>query len=239
MFFIPYGTREHEPRRSFPFVTVAIVAINLVVFAYQVYLVGTYGESGLSEFINKYAIVPADILTYGWLQAGLVTSMFLHAGLLHFLGNMLYLLPFGDNVEDRMGHFKYLVFYLLCGLAAVVVHILFNRTSPVPLLGASGAIAGVLGGYLILHPHGTVKGFFVVIILFFRVDLPAILFIGYWFLIQIFSSAASLTGGTAAGGGVAFLAHVGGFVAGLLLAPLFAGRRPGGPVPISRLGGDT
>jgi membrane associated rhomboid family serine protease len=187
------------------------------------------GEPGLTEFLGRYAATPANIVNGPFLQIGLLTSMFLHAGLLHFLGNMLYLLPFGDNVEDRLGHFRYLLFYVLCGLAATLLFIAFNRSSMVPLLGASGAIAGVLGGYLVLHPRGTVKGIFFIIIIFLRVDLPAILFIGYWFIMQLFNSVASFDGGEGSSGGVAFLAHVGGFLAGVVLAPLLA-RRGGNPV---------
>lgn len=227
LFFIPYGTREKEPRRTFPYVTLLLVAVNVAVFAYEAYLLATQGAPGINAFLGDYAAIPSQLTSIGFLQVGLLTSMFLHAGLLHIAGNMLYLLPFGDNVEDRMGHLKYLVFYLLCGIIAALTYVLFNAHSNAPLLGASGAIAGVLGGYLVLHPRGTVRGFLLIIILLIRVDLPAFLFIGYWFVIQLFSSVASFTGGEAASTGVAFLAHVGGFVAGLVLAPLFAhGRTP-------------
>ena len=226
MFFIPYGTREHEPRRSFPIITVLLVLINIAIFVFEAYLLGTLGEPGLTAFLNQYATIPSNITGGQFLQIGLLTSMFLHAGLLHIIGKMLYLLPFGDNVEDRLGHLRYLLFYILCGLAATLLYVAFNPNSNVPLLGASGAIAGVLGGYLVLHPRGTVKGFFFIIILLIRVDLPAVLFIGYWFIMQLFSSVASFGGGEAESGGVAFLAHVGGFIAGVILAPLFAATRP-------------
>lgn len=226
MFFIPFGTREHEPRRSFPFITVMLVVLNLAAFIFEGYILYTLGPEGLNNLLNQLAVVPAEVTDTTPLEVGLLTSMFLHAGLLHFLGNMLYLLPFGDNVEDRLGHLRYLLFYLLCGLIATFVYIAFNRNSAVPLIGASGAIAGVLGGYLALHPRGTVKGFFFIIIVFFRIDLPAFIFIGYWFIMQLFSSVASFGAGEAESGGVAFLAHVGGFIAGVVLAPLLAATAP-------------
>jgi membrane associated rhomboid family serine protease len=225
MFFIPYGTREATPRQSFPIMTVLLVIVNVIVFAFEAYLVATRGDSGLNSFLERYATVPAAVTGMGLLQIGLLTSMFLHAGLLHIVGNMMYLLPFGDNVEDRLGHIRYLFFYVLCGLAATLLYVAFNPHSTAPLLGASGAIAGVLGGYLVLHPRGTVKGFFFIIILLLRVDLPAWVFIGYWFVMQLFSSIASFGGGETASTGVAFLAHVGGFVAGVVLAPLLAATR--------------
>jgi membrane associated rhomboid family serine protease len=140
----------------------------------------------------------------------------------------MYLLPFGDNVEDRLGHARYLLFYLICGVAANLVFAFFNPHTNVPLIGASGAIAGVLGGYIALHPtRSSVRGFLWIIIILIRVRLPALLFIGYWFVMQLFSSVASLgSAATANSGGVAFLAHVGGFLTGLILAPLLAKPAP-------------
>ncbi|MDL2363003.1 MAG: rhomboid family intramembrane serine protease [Patescibacteria group bacterium] len=223
MFFIPYGTAEPAPRRSFPYVNVFLVIVNVLVFLIELYLLGMFGPDRFESFINQHAFVPAH-LGAGVLQLTLLTSLFLHAGFLHVIGNMMYLLPFGDNVEDRMGHVRYLLFYVICGVGASLIYALFNQGSPVPLIGASGAIAGVLGGYLALYPRGAkVKGFFWVIILLIPIRLPAVLFIGYWFLMQIFSSVATLTGNVAAqSSGVAFLAHVGGFALGFVLAPLFA-----------------
>jgi len=223
MFFIPYGTRESTPRRSFPYVTVALVLINVAVFAFEIYIMMTLGEAGIINFVNQYATIPASVTGGNFLQIGLLSSMFLHAGLIHLLGNMIYLLPFGDNVEDRLGHLRYLLFYVLCGLIATLVYVAFNPRLDVPLLGASGAVAGVLGGYLVLHPRGTVKGLFFIIILPLPIRLPAILFIGYWFVMQLFSSVASLSGNTeAANLEVAFIPHVAGFIAGMILAPLLA-----------------
>jgi membrane associated rhomboid family serine protease len=185
------------------------------------------GEAGFESFLARYFFVPAS-LSYNVFQVTLITSLFLHAGLLHIAGNMMYLLPFGDNVEDRLGHARYLLFYLICGVAANLVFAFFNPHTNVPLIGASGAIAGVLGGYIALHPtRSSVRGFLWIIIILIRVRLPALLFIGYWFVMQLFSSVASLgSAATANSGGVAFLAHVGGFLTGLILAPLLAKPAP-------------
>jgi membrane associated rhomboid family serine protease len=231
MFFIPYGTRETVRRIRFPYVTLLIVLINVVVFIFETALLLNLGEAGLNSFLDHYAAIPADLTDSTPLEIGLLTSMFLHGGLLHIIGNMMYLLPFGDNVEDRLGHVRYILFYLLCGLAAVLVYTLFDPHSNTPLIGASGAIAGVLGGYLRLHPKGQVKGFLFIIILLIPVTLPAIIFIGYWFIMQIFGSVASLGSDAASSGtSIAFTAHVGGFIAGYLLAPLMALRlRRSGP----------
>jgi membrane associated rhomboid family serine protease len=223
MFFIPYGTRELIRRIRFPYVTLLLVLANVAIFIYQVLLLINVGEAGLNSFLDSYAAVPSDITDGTPIEPGLLTSMFLHGGLLHIVGNMMYLLPFGDNVEDRLGHVRYLLFYLLCGLAATLIYTLFNAGSNIPLIGASGAIAGVLGGYLRLHPRGKVKGFLFIIIVLIPITLPAILFIGYWFVMQLFGSFASLgADAVSSGTSIAFVAHVGGFLAGLVLAPLMA-----------------
>lgn len=223
MFFIPYGTMEEKRKKRFPYVTALLVVINVVVFAYQAQLLFNFGEAGLAGFINNFAAIPNDITDGTPFEVGLFTAMFLHGGLLHIIGNMIYLLPFGDNVEDSLGHMRYLVFYLLSGIAGTLLYTLFNTDSTVPLIGASGAIAGVLAGYLALHPRGKVKGFFFIIILLFPLTLPAVLFIGYWFVMQIFGGVASLSPeAVGSGGGVAYMAHIGGFLAGLVLAPLMA-----------------
>lgn len=226
MFFIPYGTAEKTGRIRFPFVNILFVLVNLLVFGLQIMTLASGGEAALNRFISQLAFVPTS-LNNNVFQLTILTSMFVHAGILHLLGNMLYLLPFGDNVEDRLGHLKYLVFYLLCGISATLIYALFNLDSSIPLVGASGAIAGVLGGYLALHPTGSdVKGILLIVIVFIRVQLPAFLFILYWFGIQVFSTVAVVGDSDVAsqGGGVAFLAHVGGFVTGLVLAPLLANR---------------
>jgi membrane associated rhomboid family serine protease len=226
MFFFPFGTREGTFKERFHYVTFTLFFINIAVFVWQILLYAAGGDAALSEFINRFAITPADVTDGSILEIGLITSMFLHAGLLHLAGNMLYFLPFGDNVENRLGHVRYIIFYLACGIIATASYCIFNPHSDVPLLGASGAIAGVLGGYLALHPRGTVKGLAWIIIIIVRVDLPAIVFIGYWFILQVFSSIASFGGAASEDtGGVAFIAHVGGFIAGLILAPLLALRQ--------------
>ena len=226
MFFIPYGTREDTRKQRFPFVTALLVLVNVAVFIWELIVVANLGESALAGFLDRFAAVPSDITDGTPFEVGLFTSMFLHGGFLHIIGNMLYLLPFGDNVEDRMGHLRYLVFYILCGLVATIIFIVFNAGSNAPLIGASGAIAGVLASYLVLHPRGRVKGFLFVIILLIPITLPAILFIGYWFVMQLFGSVASF-GISEVGSGttVAYMAHIGGFLAGLLLTPLFAQKR--------------
>jgi membrane associated rhomboid family serine protease len=221
MFFIPYGTVEPYKRRLVPFVTWLIVAANVLAFAYELLIVGSSGNAGLNDFLQRYAVIPSGI-SGGLLWPGILTSLFLHGGVIHLLGNMIYLLPFGDNVEDRMGHGRYLLFYLICGVVASLTFVLFNPHDTVPMLGASGAIAGVLGGYLALHRRGIVKGIFFLFIIFFPLRLPAFIFIGYWFLMQLFSSIASIGATAVQTGGVAFVAHVGGFLAGLVLAPLMA-----------------
>lgn len=223
MFFIPYGTQEAVRRQTFPYVTVALVIFNVLIFALEVYILATLGQDGLNNFIAHYGAVPTDITHGSPFHIGLLTSMFLHGGFLHIAGNMMFLLPFGDNVEDRLGHFRYLLFYLLAGVIATLFFVIFNANSSSPLIGASGAIAAVLGAYLRLYPGGRVKGLFFIIILLIPITLPAALFILYWFAMQLFSSVASLGSGTIGqDSGVAFLAHVGGFLAGLILAPLMA-----------------
>lgn len=223
MFFIPYGTREDTPRKTFPHVTALIVALNVIVFAIEISILFHSGDKGLNNFIMKYAAIPDKILHGSPLQIGLIAALFIHGSLLHIIGNMIYLLPFGDNVEDRLGHFRYLLFYLLCGVIATLIYAIFNSHSTVPLIGASGAIAGVLGGYLRLFRKGRVKGFLFIIILLIPITLPAAWFILYWFVMQLFGSVASLGANVASPGeSVAFLAHVGGFLAGWFLAPRMA-----------------
>ncbi|MGB4523309.1 MAG: rhomboid family intramembrane serine protease [Methanothrix sp.] len=221
--FAPVGTEEIIPRKSYPIVTAAIVAVNVLFFLYEIFILITEGQVGVTSFFGSFGLVPAYVISG---KSALLpyyltffTSMFIHAGLLHILSNMIFLAVFGDNVEDMMGRAAYLAFYLVCGLAAAAAQIAADPTSMIPNVGASGAIAGVLAGYLVLLPSGTVRlllffGFF------YRITkVPALLFISVWFIIQIFSGVASL-GVVADTGGVAYWAHVGGFVAGLILASL-------------------
>ena len=219
--FAPVGTEEIIPRRSFPIVTAVIVAINVLFFIYEIYILITDGSQGLNSFFNTFGLVPADV-TSGQISmlppySTFFTSMFIHAGILHILSNMVFLAVFGDNVEDLLGPIPYLIFYLLCGLAASAAQIAADPSSIIPNVGASGAISGVLAGYLVLLPTGTVR-LFIFFGFFYRITkIPALLFITVWFVIQLFSGVASL-GAVAEGGGVAYWAHIGGFIAGLLLA---------------------
>jgi membrane associated rhomboid family serine protease len=208
--------RDVIPSRTTPFVTMTLIGLNAAAFLYQLSL----GDA-VARFVFAYGLVPAD---FSWLAV--LTSMFLHGGLLHFGGNMLYLWIFGDNVEDRMGHGRFVLFYLLCGTAAALAQAMFNPDSPVPMVGASGAIAGVMGAYFVLYPHSRIVTLLPFIIIQV-IEVPAIFFLGIWFLMQFASgitSVATATGGGASGGGVAFWAHVAGFVAGLV--GVFVFRRP-------------
>jgi membrane associated rhomboid family serine protease len=212
MLLFPIGD-DNSTRSTFPLVTVLLILVNAVFFVAELAL----GEA----FIVQWAFVPrrfladpaADFVT-------LFTSMFMHAGWLHIAGNMLYLWIFGDNVEDRFGRVKFLVFYLICGLAATFAQMAFNMDSDIPNLGASGAIAGVLGAYILMFSKAQVK-----VLLGARiVYLPALVVLGFWFALQFFSGIGSIMSETDEGG-VAYMAHVGGFVAGFLLTFLFRQKR--------------
>ncbi|HMD90894.1 MAG TPA: rhomboid family intramembrane serine protease, partial [Anaerolineaceae bacterium] len=180
--------------------------------------------AGLNRLFNIYGLVPAHLnWTNPFTLYPLFTHMFLHAGWLHILSNMWVLIIFGDNVEDRMGSFRYLIFYVLGGLAAALLEIFFSTDPYVPSIGASGAIAAVMGAYLVFYPRARVLTLVLLIIIPWFIELPAIIFIGGWFLIQLFSGILSLStsGGAAAAGGIAWWAHVGGFLFGVLMGPLF------------------
>jgi membrane associated rhomboid family serine protease len=204
---------DNTSRRSFPLITYVLLALNVLFFFVEL--------SGGDAFIMKWAFVPSrflanpsgDFLT-------LFTSMFMHAGWVHLGGNMLYLWIFGDNVEDRFGHIIFAIFYLLCGLAATFAQLAFSTGSNVPNLGASGAIAGVLGAYILLFPQGKVK-----VLQGQRVvQMSALIVIGFWIVLQFFSGIGSIVS-TAQTGGVAYMAHIGGFLAGFVLTFLFRGSR--------------
>ena len=196
------------PSRTTPVVTVALIVVNVAVFLYQLAL----PEPLLQQFVATYALVPA---WFTW--SALFTSQVLHAGWMHIISNMLYLWIFGDNVEDRLGHGRFLIFYLGAGAVAAVLQMLFNPFSAVPMLGASGAIAGVMGAYFVLYPHSRVLTFVFLLLFVDLVEIPAIFFLGIWFLMQLLSGVGSLAVSNAAGGGTAFWAHIGGFVAGVLI----------------------
>ena len=208
--------RDVIPSRTTPYVTIALVALNSLVFLYQLSL-----GNGLNAFVFDYGLVPAY---FSW--TSVVTSMFLHGGFLHVAGNMLYLWIFGDNVEDRMGHGRFLVFYLLCGIVAALGQTFTVPHSQVPMVGASGAIAGVMGAYFVLYPQSRIVTLLPLFIVWPVIEVPALFFLGIWFVMQFLSgvgSIATAVGGEPAGG-VAFWAHVAGFAAGLL--GVFVFRRP-------------
>lgn len=207
--------RDVIPSRTTPVVTITLIILNALVFLFEI----TLPDAERQAFVRAFGIVPA-----AFALSTLVSSMFLHGGWLHFIGNMWYLWIFGDNVEDRLGHGRYLVFYLLCGSAAGLVHAVVNPVSYVPTIGASGAIAGVMGAYFVLYPHSRVLTLIPLFVFIQIVEVPAIFFLGFWFLMQLFSGVGSVAQTTGSEGGIAFWAHVAGFVAGL--GGVFAFRRP-------------
>jgi membrane associated rhomboid family serine protease len=193
------------PSRTTPVVTVGLIALNALAFLYELRL----SDAELDHLARSAGVVPAAF------SAGhIVTSMFLHGGWVHFLGNMLYLWIFGDNVEDRFGHLLYLLFYLACGAVAAIAQTLIHPASTVPMIGASGAIAGVMGAYFVLFPQSRVLAAVFIIFIIDVIEIPALFFLGVWFLMQLFSGVGSLV--EAAEGGTAFFAHIGGFASGVL-----------------------
>jgi hypothetical protein len=226
---IPF--RDNIPSRSYPVVTVVLIAVNVGAFLYELSL-----GPALEAFIFQYGVIPAAVVSWPESDAAFqtvalpfLTSMFLHAGWLHLIGNMWYLWIFGDNVEDRLGHFKYLLFYLLCGLGAGIVHTALNANTMIPSLGASGAIAGVLGAYLVSYPFARVLTLVPLFIFIQVIEIPAVIVLGLWFVMQFFYGATALAVTTANdAGGVAWWAHVGGFAIGMALIGLFP-RRPRQP----------
>ncbi|WP_247889105.1 rhomboid family intramembrane serine protease [Azospirillum brasilense] len=227
MLFLPIY--DDNPTRRTPVVTMALIALCVMVFLWQLSLGARAGNLAVYSF----GLVPAVLFGYADLPEPLrvvppwmsvVTSMFMHGGFLHLAGNMLYLWIFGNNVEDSMGRGRFVVFYLLCGTAAALAQSFAAPTSQVPMVGASGAIGGVLGAYLVLHPRANVGVFFWFIIIVRVISVPAVLVLGFWFLGQILSGVTTPTSDDS--GGVAFWAHVGGFVMGAALIPFF--KRPEG-----------
>jgi membrane associated rhomboid family serine protease len=210
---LPIGD-DNTSRRTTPLVTYALIALNVLFFFAEM--------SGGDAFIETWAFVPSRFLAN---PAGdsltLLTSLFMHAGWVHLGGNMLYLWIFGDNVEDRFGHVKFTAFYLVCGLAATFAQLAFSTGSNVPNLGASGAIAGVLGAYILLFPQGRVR----VLQGQQVIQVPALIVIGLWIVLQLFSGVGSIAAAAGDTGGVAYMAHIGGFVAGLALTFLLRGSR--------------
>ncbi len=208
--------RDVIPSRTVPFVTIALITVNALAFLFEMSLPDDVRQA----FVNYYGLVPAR---FTW--TSVVTSMFLHASWSHIIGNMWFLWIFGDNVEDRFGHARYLVFYLLCGIVGGVVQTVSAPWSFVPTVGASGAIAGVMGAYFLLYPRSRVLTMIFPFV-FWIVEVPAVFFLGYWFLIQLFSGVGTvaLSTGTTATGGIAFWAHIAGFLTGILMVFVF--KRP-------------
>jgi membrane associated rhomboid family serine protease len=201
--------RDTIPSRTTPVVTVLIIVANVFVFLYMLSL-DPYTQN---HFIRQYAVVPARLHL-----SALVTSMFLHGGWMHIIGNMWFLWVYGDNVEDSLGHGKYLLFYLLCGVIAAVTQYAISPDSQVPTLGASGAIAGVMGAYLIKFPHSRILTLIPIIVFWTTIEIPAVIILVYWFILQFFSGIGSIGyAQSSQGAGVAFFAHVGGFIAGMIL----------------------
>ena len=208
--------RDIIPSRTTPVVTISLIAVNVLVFIYELSL-----GRDVDAFTLYYGLVPA---AFSWVTV--FTSMFLHGGFMHVAGNMLYLWIFGDNVEDRMGHGRFLVFYLLCGVAAALAQTITGPDSVVPMVGASGAIAGVMGAYFVLYPRSRIVTLIPIFFFFQVVEVPAILFLGIWFVMQFLSGIGSIVNSIPGGamGGIAFWAHIAGFVAGISGVIVF--RRP-------------
>jgi rhomboid family protein len=214
--FIPL--KDENPTARFPLVTVLLIVLNSLIFLIQV-----FSPQGLSHAVLKMGAIPYEITHFHALQnlpvtrippvLALVSSMFIHGGLLHLVGNMLYLWIFGNNIEDFLGSARFLLFYLVCGLSASLTHIMFNPNSTVPMVGASGAIAGVLGAYFVLYPAARVM----TLVFFWVVPVPAAIVLGLWFLMQVLNVGL--------GGGVAWFAHIGGFLMGIWLVLVFRRRR--------------
>ena len=209
--------RDVIPSRTTPYVTVGLIVVNVLVFIYELML----PEQQLDAFMLYFGLVPA---AFSWVAV--LTSMFLHAGFAHVGFNMLFLWIFGDNVEDRTGHGRFLVFYLLCGVAAALAQTAIRPDSTVAMVGASGAIAGIMGAYIVLYPHSRIVTLIPIFFFFQIIEIPAIVFLGLWFVLQFISGIGSLaaaTGGEPAGG-IAFWAHIAGFLAGVSGVWVF--RRP-------------
>ena len=198
--------RDVIPSRTTPYVTVTIIILNALAWFLELSLPAEV----LPVFLQVYGVVPAQFHA-----STLLTSMFLHGSWMHVIGNMWYLWIFGDNVEDRVGHGRFIVFYLLCGIVAALGQVLIDPGSRLPTIGASGAIAGVMGAYFVLYPRSRVLTLIPLVIFWEVIELPAIMLLGFWFLMQLFSAGAIAVTASTGGGGVAFMAHVAGFVCGV------------------------
>jgi len=216
--------RDNAKSPIFPIVNLSIIVLNVLVYLWEISLEPYL----LNQVYYVFGVIPAEVMNTFFTGASLtpvlfsfVTTMFVHGGWLHLIGNMLFLWVFGDNVEGRLGHFRYLLFFLFVGFFASLVHILSNPLSTMPVVGASGAVAGVLGAYIILFPRARVLALVPIIIIFTLMEIPAVVFIALWFVLQLFNGVASLGGDANT---VAYWAHVGGFIAGAVLIKIMAPR---------------
>ena len=220
-----FPLHDDNPTQTVPYVTYALIVACVLAFFWQLSLgdamqLSVYSLGMIPSVLLDIKSLPPELdLLPAWMT--LFTSMFLHGGWMHLIGNMLYLWIFGNNVEDAMGHGRFIVFYLLCGVLAALSQAAMNPVSEVPMIGASGAISGVLGAYVLLYPHARVLVVIPIFILIYTVRVAAYWVLGFWFVMQLFNSAASV----GQQGGVAFAAHIGGFVAGMVLVPFFKHRR--------------
>lgn len=214
--------RDEKAGEGFPWVVLLLLLANIGIFVFQLSL----SDAGLSSFLARYAAHPKAVVSFhghGWREAipgswlTLLTSLFLHGSLFHLLGNMLYLWIFGDNIEQAFGRIRFVFFYLLCGAVATLTHVFYNAASMTPLIGASGAISGVLGAYLLLFPRHRIDTLFWLIIIIRIIPIPAFFFIGFWFLQQILLAPG--------GGQVAWYAHIGGFISGMVMTPFFVKKK--------------
>ena len=217
--------KDDNPTRIVPFVTVSLIVANAMVFLYQLLL----PPDASRTLVTLFGVTPAQVTgallhnpgRLGHAGVTLFTAMFLHGNIMHIAMNMLYLWIFGNNIEDMMGHTRYILFYLLCGLVASITQVIASPASAIPMIGASGAISGILGAYLVLFPAARVLTLVFLVFFVRLVSFPAIIVLGFWFVLQLINA-----GQMTAGGGVAVLAHIGGFMAGLVLIPIFRRRRP-------------
>ncbi len=219
--------KDENPTQIIPIVNIFLISANISVFIYQNYFVSGGSESLFFslgcipyEFTHFVDIAPPALIP---VPLTVFTAMFMHGGWIHLLGNMLFLWVFGDNIEDLLGHAKYFFFYIVCGIAASLFHILTNIDSQIPSVGASGAIAGVLGAYVFLFPTARIKTLLILVIFIQVVRIPAIILLGYWILIQVLSGLAEF--GSKAGSGIAWFAHIGGFITGFIIIIIFRKRR--------------
>ena len=221
---IPF--RDNIPSRRYPFVTVGLILANTLAFFYELSL----SPQDLKALIDTSGVTPAHLSLAGQSPVGnlgiffssSLSGMFLHGGWFHLIGNMWYLWIFGDNVEDCVGHLRFLIFYLLCGALASLAHIVFNLGSSIPSVGASGAVAGVLGAYLISYPFARVLTLIPLFLIWPVVELPAVLVLGFWFLVQLLNGTASVAVASETAGGIAWWAHIGGFLSGVVLILMLA-----------------